>query len=41
MDAFGMLVELCAACAPAHSLDLGNAEDELLGDEADAIGLAK
>ncbi len=41
MDAFGMLVELGAACAPAHGFDLGHAEDQLFGDEADAIGLGK
>ena len=41
MDAFGMLVEFGAARAPAHGFDLGHAEDELFGNQADAVGLGQ
>ena len=38
---FGMLIELGAACAPAYGFDLGHTEDQLFGDQADAVGLGK
>ena len=34
MDALGVLVELGAAGAPAHRLDLRHVQDQPLGDEA-------
>ena len=37
VHALGMLIELGAAGAPADGLDLGHLEDELLGDQADAV----
>ena len=41
VHAFGVLVELGAAGAPADGLHLRHLEDQALGDQADAVGLGE
>ena len=41
MHALGVLVELGPARAAADGLDLRHAEDELFGNQADAIGFGE